>query len=111
MQSYRRFPALSISLPSKSFVNITFYEAENDNLLRQDIHHSSLYLLFDLLECQKSILYVKLSYTCSLTKFQRISKLTTPSPHSFLHKIKTSGVKIRPVLKKNHNLDFIKSRT
>ena len=32
----QRFPALSTSLLSKSFVNITFCEAENGNLLRQD---------------------------------------------------------------------------
>ena len=30
-----------------------FYEAENDNLLKQEIHHSILYLLFDLLRGQQ----------------------------------------------------------
>ena len=46
--------------------------------------------------------FVKLFSTCSLTKFQGISKFTGPNPinpHTFLYRINTSVVKIRPVLK------------
>ena len=42
--SYRRFPPSSISLSSKSFVNIIFYGTENNKLQRQEtINHSNIY--------------------------------------------------------------------
>ena len=40
-----------------------------------------------------------------------ISKVHCPDPlvrHSFLHRINSSGVKIRPVLKKIHDIYFMK---
>ena len=43
-----------------------------------------------------------------------ISKFTVLGPlkrHSFLHRITTSGVKIKPVLKKVHDIYFMKQRT
>ena len=41
-----------------------------------------------------------------------ISKFTVLGPHTFLHRIKTSGAKIRPALKKSylfHELEDMKS--
>ena len=104
--SYRRCPASSISLLSKSFVNITFYKAENDKFLRQD--DPSFKSLFTIWVAQKNEKYfIKLYNSCSLMKFQGISKfmarrsrpLQTLMP--FYIRINTSGVKIMPISKKS----------
>ena len=85
-------PAFSIFLLSKSFVNITFFEAENDKLLRQD--DASFKSLFTNWFAQGPEKYfIKLCNSFSLTKFQVISKFTSPSPlgpHTFYIKINTS---------------------
>ena len=50
------FTALSISLLSKNFGNIIFFtEPEISNWREKTINCSNIYLLFDLLWCQKSI--------------------------------------------------------
>ena len=40
---------------SKYFVNITFYGTENDKLLSRDNPPLNIYLLFNLLKCQKNV--------------------------------------------------------
>ena len=52
--SYPRFPSSFISLSSKSYENIIFSGAEHNELQRRD-SHSNIYLLLNLLWCQKSI--------------------------------------------------------
>ena len=70
--SYQRFPASSISLASESFVNINFYGAENDELLRQEKSFKSLFNILFIRVPEKY--FVKLYNICYLTKFQGISK-------------------------------------
>ena len=61
-----------ISLSSKSFVNIIFYEAGNDKSLREDdspfISLFTIGFTWVLEKCS-----VKLCNTCSVTKFQDIN--------------------------------------
>ena len=72
---------MSSIISSKSFLNITFYEAENDNLLRQD--DSPFKSLFAIWIAQGPEKYlIKLWNSCSLTKFQGISKFMTSRPQS-----------------------------
>ena len=62
--SYRRFPPLSISLSSKSFVNNFSYGAEIANHKDETINHSNIYFLLDLFWWEKH--FVKL---CNARKF------------------------------------------
>ena len=76
----------------KFFLNITFNEVENDKLLRQDDAPSNLYSLIGLHRDQRSF-FMKLRNSCSLIKFQDISKFTAPrflDPHTFHIKINAS---------------------
>ena len=80
-------------------MNITFYEAENDKVLRQD--NSSFKILLTIwFTWVPENYFIKLYNTCSLTKFRVISRFTGPSPlgpNTFLYRINTSGVKNRLV--------------
>ena len=58
---------------SKSFQTSLFMKLKMKNCLAATIHHSNLYLLFDYLKHQKKY-FKKLCNTCSLMKFQGISK-------------------------------------
>ena len=80
-------------------------ELKMANCYNEKIQHSGLYLLFHLLGQQQKG-FVKLCNTCSLVKFQGISKLNpsslAPCPFgstTFLHRINTSRIKIRPELR------------
>ena len=72
---------MSSIISSKTFLNIIFYEAENDNLLRQD--DSPFKSLFAIWIAQGPEKYlIELWNSCSLTKFQGISKFMTSRPQS-----------------------------
>ena len=97
--SYWQCLASSISLSSKTFGNITFYEAENNDLLRQD--DSPLKSLFTIWFSQGPEKYIfhKIMQQLVLTKFHGISKFMASdlqplsTPILFLN---TSGVNIMP---------------
>ena len=71
------------------------------------VHHSNLYLLFDLLGLQKSISWNYATHVAS-TKFQASSKFTGSSPLSpiLFYRVNISGQKIRLVLKKSQNISW-----
>ena len=82
------------------------------NCYNEKIQHSGLYLLFHLFGKQQKG-FVKLCNTCSLVKFQGISKLNpsslAPCPFgstTFLHRINTSRIKIRPELREHSYLFY-----
>ena len=93
--SYRKFPASSIDLSSKSFVNTTFYGVENGTIFNYTIHYSNLYFIFHFLIFQQKVFH-KIMQQMFFNHISRYIKIHSPYPSpnplgslTFFHRINT----------------------